>query len=138
MALIFALSAQPKPPPIPGLGFLETIYWGDKVKHVAAYAILSALVWRALDPTRAALRRVVLAMAISVLYGLTDEFHQRFVPNRTCDICDLTADAFGALAAAIILRKVGDKHVSNKLGKAGRREDIRGEGQEASQSGRQP
>lgn len=128
MAVIFVLSAQPKPPPIPGLGFLESIYLGDKIKHVAAYAILSALVWRALDPTRAGLRRLALTMAISVLYGVTDEFHQRFVPNRTCDMFDLTADALGALTAAIILRKVGDKHVTKELRQAGRREDLRGKG----------
>ncbi len=33
-------------------------------------------------------------------YGASDEFHQRFVPNRTCDVADRVADTFGGFLAA--------------------------------------
>jgi VanZ family protein len=104
MALIFWLSSRPDLPRVPGLDLLEV---GDKIKHVAAYAVLAALIWRALGRGGSSRRRFWLAVAISILYGLTDEFHQRFVPNRCCDICDLIADALGALAAAAIVSRRG-------------------------------
>jgi VanZ family protein len=39
-----------------------------------------------------------LAAAITIVYGVTDEFHQSFVPGRSADAYDLAADAAGALA----------------------------------------
>lgn len=38
------------------------------------------------------------------LYGLSDEIHQAFVPNRSCDALDLMADMAGALTAIIAYR----------------------------------
>jgi len=101
MALIFLLSAQPKLPDIPGLDAIVQDN-SDKVKHIIAYAVLAGLIWRALGAKFATGRRFALAVVIAVLYGVTDEYHQRFVPNRTCDICDLAADATGALIAAAV------------------------------------
>jgi len=40
------------------------------------------------------------AIVISSLYGVTDEYHQVFVPGRTFDVLDMAADAFGAAAGA--------------------------------------
>jgi VanZ family protein len=75
----------------------------DKVVHAGAYAVLSGLIvwaqvagrWR-----RVTRRTVVIAVVASVLYGWSDEVHQRFVPGRTYDLLDLAADAVGATAAA--------------------------------------
>ena len=36
-----------------------------------------------------------LALAISILYALSDEFHQFFTPNRTASIWDFLVDIFG-------------------------------------------
>ena len=41
-------------------------------------------------------RNAVFAIVASTLYGLSDELHQSFVPNRTSDIADLMADGIGA------------------------------------------
>jgi VanZ family protein len=41
------------------------------------------------------------AWLIAVGYGVTDEWHQSFVPNRHADVRDVAADAIGALAAAV-------------------------------------
>ena len=42
---------------------------------------------------------VLIAFLVAVLYGISDEFHQSFVPGRTPDVWDVACDAAGALAA---------------------------------------
>jgi VanZ family protein len=37
------------------------------------------------------------AFIFSVVYGVLDEYHQKFVPGRTADVYDLLADTGGAL-----------------------------------------
>ena len=51
-------------------------------------------------------RVVFIITGISVLYGITDELHQYFVPGRDCSIFDLTADAIGGFSGALIARGV--------------------------------
>lgn len=104
MALIFTASASPDP------GLPSSV--SDKTAHVAAYALLSVLVLRALaDGALATMTwpRATVAVLLSVLYGVTDEVHQRFVPGRSPDVLDVVADAVGAVggvAALLILRWV--------------------------------
>lgn len=115
MLAIFVASSQSRLPELPGLA-------SDKVEHFAAYAGLSLLVVRALTRgawARATVRTVFVATAVCAAYGLSDEFHQRFVPDRTFDLVDLAADIAGAAAAAgaawawgIILRGSGLTHDS--------------------------
>ena len=38
-----------------------------------------------------------LALALTLLYALSDEFHQAFVPGRTPDLLDLLCDGCGAV-----------------------------------------
>lgn len=78
----------------------------DYVAHAGAYAVLGALyVWAlAGGRTLAIAPRLVLpAVLLAALYGLTDEFHQSFVPGRDASMTDVLADvvggAFGAAAA---------------------------------------
>ena len=125
MGLIFFLSSQPKLPPIPGLGCLERLDFGDKIKHFIGYGALAMLIWRALGDVCPKRRRFWIAIAISTAYGMTDEFHQRFVPNRCCDILDLTANMVGALCAAAILCKGGIRLGRRKESKK-RKERLRG------------
>jgi VanZ family protein len=46
---------------------------------------------------------LVAAWGIAVAYGMTDEWHQSFVPNRHAELRDLVADGIGALAATAIV-----------------------------------
>ena len=46
---------------------------------------------------------VLYSCLITVLYGATDELHQYFVPNRSCDIWDFVANAVGAVIAGYII-----------------------------------
>jgi VanZ family protein len=103
---LFALSSIPGRD-IPKVSFEYT----DKVVHAVIYLGLGALVARALlKTTSLALGRLVgLAGLLATAYGVTDELHQLFTPNRSCDAHDLLADAvggfLGAWLAASILRR---------------------------------
>ena len=96
MGLIFYLSAQPNLPQ-PEVGWVATLLGNGA--HLFEYGILAVLWARVLagslrngDP-----RRVLPpAWALAVLFALSDEFHQYFVPGRHADPRDLLLDAAGA------------------------------------------
>jgi VanZ family protein len=95
MAMLFwfsSLSTLPSPP--------EAISYYDV--HIAAYAGLGLITARALGKglRTVTLGAVVGASLISALYGVSDEFHQTFVPGRTFDRFDLLADAVGSIVGA--------------------------------------
>ena len=74
----------------------------DKDGHGLLYAGLAVLVLRAAAGARwdgVTLRAVVVAALFASLYGITDEFHQWFVPGRTADVYDWMADTIGASVA---------------------------------------
>ena len=80
----------------------------DKVLHIIEYSIFGVLTARALkNSSRVVLSKnfIVFAILITVAYGASDEFHQIFVPSRTCDVFDLTADLIGGTIGAIFYGK---------------------------------
>lgn len=95
MAMLFGFSSLPTlPSPPAGLSFYDV--------HVAAYAGLAALTTRATARglRDVSWRAVFGAILISSLYGVSDEYHQMFVPGRTFDVLDMLADAIGSVAGA--------------------------------------
>jgi VanZ family protein len=75
----------------------------DKVEHFGAYTLwvlLFSASRRLSWPGMATGPGILFSTAAGTLYGASDEFHQRFVPGRTCDLWDLAADAAGSLAGA--------------------------------------
>jgi VanZ family protein len=106
MAAIFAASAQPDLSS--GLGVWDTVL--RKLVHVAEYGLLAFLWWRPLRrlvPGRAA---VALAVAVTLTYAASDEYHQSFVEGRHGTPVDVAIDAVGmALAAALIMRARGTR-----------------------------
>lgn len=90
-AVIFGLSSASS---VPGMGHIS-----DKVGHAVLYAGLGFLLARALSGGGHGRLSIGLSLAAIVLagvYGLSDEAHQLFVPNRQFDLKDLAADLGGA------------------------------------------
>ncbi|GAA3407188.1 VanZ family protein [Paenibacillus hodogayensis] len=79
--------------------WMESFNWG----HFALYFILAATFYWALLPRSAAWSGKALAVALCVLYGLTDEYHQSFVPGREPDLLDIRNDGIGAALAMLLL-----------------------------------
>jgi VanZ family protein len=102
MALIFALSAQPKLVEIENEAGEKTFY---KLAHIAAYAVLAWLWWRALAPRRQATWPVLAAAwVLTTLYGVSDEIHQLYVPGRYGRLADVLFDGSGGLLMILLLR----------------------------------
>jgi hypothetical protein len=104
MAAIFYLSSRTHLPDLDGGRDMQSI-----AGHFGAYAALGAslallLRWLGWMPVRALLAAIVLA----TLYGVTDEFHQSFVPNRMTDPKDLLVDFLGATAGALLSMRLTD------------------------------
>jgi len=99
MGIIFFLSHQP------GSSFsLPKIVHVDKLLHCLLYAVLGLAAFIALQP-QFLQERPLLASGSVVLfclfYGITDEFHQSFIPGRNGDVFDVLADASGGVLAAV-------------------------------------
>ena len=90
--LIFGLSSVPDLGT--GLGTWDFVL--RKLAHFCEYAILGALLLRALG-------RAELAVAAGVAYAATDELHQHFVPGRHAAFRDVAIDAAGVLAGVVLL-----------------------------------
>jgi VanZ family protein len=73
--------------------------------HFLEYAILGAVVYVALQIDTSPTRALVLAVLITSAYGISDEFHQAFVPMRVPDPMDWLIDTLGALSGALAARR---------------------------------
>lgn len=92
MGVIFWFSAQSGEE-------LPVFSWADKIVkksgHMIGYALLAFWYWYALGWQS---NRRWLAWLLAVLYAMTDEYHQSFVPFRSPSVWDvLVFDNFGAL-----------------------------------------
>lgn len=100
MAVIFLLSQQPgNTLPMP------SFFGADKIAHFLAYGLLAAAALHTfnsflgdrLKPGGVGL----LVVVFCILYGISDEFHQSFVPLRSVSASDVLADGIGALCSVL-------------------------------------
>lgn len=96
--LWWSSSREPKPGPSDPM--LALLHNGA---HVVAYAALAFAWWAALTTRERSLRASWVA-GLTVLYGAADEWHQSFVPGRTCSWVDLVSDGMGAALMVQYLR----------------------------------
>ena len=75
------------------------------VGHFIAYFVLALTFYYALKNKKRILKLPVYITCVlfSTLYGLTDEWHQYYVPSRHADWLDLLNDAIGASLAMLTL-----------------------------------
>jgi VanZ family protein len=80
-----------------------------KCAHLAEYAVLALLLWRALrqaaeqGPAPWRWSDAGLALALVALYAASDEIHQNFVPSRQGCVQDVLLDTTGAALALLCL-----------------------------------
>jgi VanZ family protein len=100
MGLIFFLSAQPD---LPNLGHDWLGWLFSSAAHAFVFGVLAVLWVRVLGRGR---RVWFVAFVLAMLYALSDEFHQTFVPGRVADPWDLFCDALGATLALMAFARL--------------------------------
>ncbi len=91
--LIFYLSNQPALP-TPMLFPHQ-----DKIFHMTAYYIMAVSAWRFFNCHNNSSANYIWAVIFTSIYGISDEWHQYFVPGRSADVYDWIADTIGAIIA---------------------------------------
>lgn len=99
MAVLFYLSHQPTldtPMLFPGQ---------DKLFHALVYGVLGFLLLGSRTPAPDGFTELQIRSSILIasLYGISDEFHQYFIPGRSADAWDWVADTLGAVIAVSLL-----------------------------------
>ena len=108
---IFYLSSKPIPIDLPPIAYF------DKVSHLGAYAVLCALILRAMRlsrPDGSPRSAAVIATALTILYGISDEIHQSFIPDRYAEVLDAVSDAIGAIGTAGVYLFVRTKIITSR------------------------
>ncbi len=110
MAAIFIISAQPSHE-LPNLGSWDL--FSKKLAHFIAYAILAlSALWgisggKWLFPSAtsavAQYKSVFFAFLITLLYAMSDEYHQTFVPGRHGMAWDVLIDTCGGVSALFLI-----------------------------------
>ncbi|MSU00233.1 VanZ family protein [Tissierella pigra] len=74
-----------------------------KNAHFFAYLLLGILVMSMLKIAKVHITKaVILALIICIIYAISDEFHQLFVPGRGAQIKDVIIDTAGAITGIIL------------------------------------
>ena len=90
---------------IPDFGGVDTLggFIRAKCAHLAEYAVLSWFFRRAFreSTTYSLESSAVAACLFSVLYAISDEYHQSFVFGRHASVYDVFLDGFGAVLGVL-------------------------------------
>jgi hypothetical protein len=100
-ALIFALSSVPDLGT--GLGGWDLML--RKLGHAVEYAVLGALLARATGGAYSAL-------ALGLLYAVSDELHQVFVPGRLGSPFDVLLDGVGLAIGVVAWQRLGRRRLA--------------------------
>lgn len=74
-----------------------------KAAHFFAYFILGILVIHALKPSlEGRWMSISVTMIICILYAISDEIHQLFIPGRSGEIRDVLINSLGAVTGLIV------------------------------------
>lgn len=105
---VFTASSIPSPH-VPALGEHT-----DKVIHFCVYGTLCWLAHIAFHfQHNMSVRKYSLLFAIlfTMVFGMSDEFHQLYTPGRSADIMDLVADTAGGLMYSLIFLRFRFYHI---------------------------
>jgi hypothetical protein len=107
MLVIFLMSARSSSQ-LPSFDWADTLI--KKSGHIAGYALLALLYWRALDLKK---EKRWVAWILTIAYAVTDEFHQSFVPGRHPSVWDVVIfDNLGSLISLWLAGRYGKQKQS--------------------------
>lgn len=80
-----------------------------KFAHVFLFFVLAILI--DINISSYFKKHYIVALVFAILYCISDEIHQFFVPGRGCSVYDMLIDTFGASLALIIKSKLSKHRV---------------------------
>ena len=96
MGFIFAMSSREQFPQPFGLSTVLLSF----AAHMMLYGVLAVLLLVAIASDGSTSRSTALgAIVAAALYGVSDEFHQSFVPGRDASVIDIIVNTLGATIA---------------------------------------
>ena len=100
--IIFYLSG------ISGLASNMPVFWDvfwRKLFHAGEFGLLNLMLWRAMyyGEKTTFKKALILSLALTVFYAISDESHQYFVPLREARWQDVAQDCLGALVVSFVL-----------------------------------
>ncbi|HUV71570.1 MAG TPA: VanZ family protein, partial [Clostridia bacterium] len=104
ISLIFLLSSFPKLQISEGLADLIL----RKLAHMFEYGVLYLLIYRVFKRTSSLSKNKLLfiSLFLTILYAVSDEYHQTFVPGRCGNLTDISIDSTGAVLGLIFSQKI--------------------------------
>jgi VanZ family protein len=96
--LIFVLSS------LPGTSYPQVTWpFADKLVHLSLYAglgVCAALYFTCRNYS------APVPVLFGMLYGISDELHQVFIPARSCSVADWAADCLGVFLGVLLFRRL--------------------------------
>ena len=104
MGLIFFLSSRST---LPGP---DEAFWNillKKTGHFVVFGVLAGLYVLGLRGGQPATPKALwIALGLTLLYALSDELHQSYVPGRHAKVADWLIDAAGAITALLVSKRI--------------------------------
>lgn len=97
----------------PHLEYMPSFWSADKIVHLFCYAGFAF--WTAFACNIKCKKQIWIPVLIVSLWGISDEIHQSFVPNRCASVFDWISDSFGAVLGAMIYAAAGAKIFNSVL-----------------------
>lgn len=74
-----------------------------KSAHLILFALLGVCVYNSINLPKGR-KRFLIALIICILYAVSDEIHQGFIPGRACRATDILIDTTGIAVGQLIMR----------------------------------
>jgi len=100
MGIIFFLSSQPD---LKSSFESQIDFILRKAAHITEYGILTFLAWRTIGDRAKRKKYLIYAIIFSVLYAVSDEYHQTFVHGRVGSPVDVLIDSTGTIITGIAI-----------------------------------
>lgn len=92
-----------------------------KIAHFSIYTVVGLLLMGLLSTYKIKENwRMILSILLGMIYAVSDEIHQSFIPGRTPQITDVYIDTLGVVLGALLILlfiKIYDKYVTKILQK---------------------
>ncbi len=75
-----------------------------KLAHFSIYMVVGILIMAFISTYRLLLwKKLVISIGVGVLYAISDEYHQSFVPGRSAELRDVIIDTSGVIMGILIV-----------------------------------